>query len=65
MKASEFGSDNLMSEFEPHNNVDGGYVEPSRYRVLANWFADEDAEAFEQSDERAVVAEVKVDNHHH
>jgi len=52
----------LISEFEPHNQQDGGYVEPSRYMALANWFSDAEAEMEETTD--PVVAQVKVDDHH-
>ena len=36
VKASEMGQDNLMSEFEPEHNDDGGYVEPNKWRPLIN-----------------------------
>jgi hypothetical protein len=52
----------LISEFEPHNQQDGGYVEPSRYMALASWFSDAEAEMEEVTD--PVVAQVKVDDHH-
>ena len=64
VKASEFGADDLMSEFESHNQRDGGYVEPSRLAAFWAWIREDDAEPLEVMNDPAVL-EVKADDHHH
>ena len=64
VKASEKGHDELMSEFEPDRQVDGGYVERSRYADFCAWLRNDDGDVVE-SNYDPPVAKVKVDEHHH
>ena len=62
VKASELGQEaNLISEFEPHHQDDGGYVEPSLIKnLMACWVGGYNWEPVPDP----VVATVKEDDHH-
>ena len=51
-----------MSEFEPDRQIDGGYVERSRFAAFAAWLRS-DQDTIEHITDPP-VAEVKVDDHH-